>query len=61
VSFWPRHDTYQHLTDVVAPAEASPLSYKGAAGFLNRTSQAKLRFVEEFILDVKEHVEAMAP
>ncbi len=61
VSFWPRHDPYEHLTDVVAPAEASPLSYKGASGFLNRAGRAKLRFVEDFILDVKEHVEAMAP
>jgi DNA (cytosine-5)-methyltransferase 1 len=61
VSFWPRLDPYQHLSDVVVPAESAPLSHRGTAGFLNRASRAKLRFVEEFILDVKEHVEFTAP
>lgn len=61
VSSWPRLDPYHHLTDVMVPAEAKPLSHRGASGFLNRAGRAKLRFVEEFILDVKEHVEVTAP
>lgn len=58
VGFWPRHEAYHHLTDLMSPATARPLSHKGAAGFLDRASRAHLRFVEEFILDVKEHVES---
>jgi len=55
-SCWPRQEPYSHLTDIIAPAEAVPLSHKASAGFLGRTSRAKLRFSEDFLLDVKEHV-----
>ena len=37
------------------------LTYRAAAGFLERTQRAKLRFDADFILDVKRHVEAVAP
>jgi DNA (cytosine-5)-methyltransferase 1 len=57
---WPRHEPYQHLSNLVDFTQARPLSHRGAAGFLGRTARAKLRFVEEFILDVKEHVELTA-
>lgn len=60
VSFWPRHEPYTHLTDVMKPDQAIPLSHKGAAGFLERTSRARLRFSEDFLLDVKEHVAVTA-
>jgi DNA (cytosine-5)-methyltransferase 1 len=60
-SFWPRLDAAQHLSDVAVPAECRPLSHRGAAGFLNRANRGQLRFVEEFMLDVKEHVELTAP
>lgn len=60
VSCWPRLDPYRHLTEVMTPADALPLSHRGAAGFLDRAGRAKLRFVEEFLLDVKEHVEVTA-
>jgi DNA (cytosine-5)-methyltransferase 1 len=60
-SFWPRLDACQHLSDVAVPAECRPLSHRGAAGFLNRANRGQLRFVEEFMLDVKEHVELTAP
>ena len=60
LSFWPTRAPYRHLLDVVRPDEAKPLSRRGAAGFLNRANRAQLRFVEEFILDVKEHAEEAA-
>lgn len=60
-SFWPRLDPCQHLSDVAMPAQCKPLSHRGAVGFLNRASRGQLRFVEEFLLDVKEHVEVTAP
>lgn len=61
VSFWPRLDACQHLSDVALPVECKPLSHRGAAGFLNRANRGQLRFVEEFLLDMKEHVENTAP
>jgi DNA (cytosine-5)-methyltransferase 1 len=60
-AFWPRREAYQHLGNVVDVSAAAPLSHKGAAGFLDRASRGQLRFVEEFLLDVKEHVEVTAP
>lgn len=58
VSFWPRELGYQHLTDLVDVDAAEPLSYKGSAGFLDRANRGTLHFVEDFLLDVKDHVEA---
>jgi DNA (cytosine-5)-methyltransferase 1 len=60
-SFWPRLDPCQHLRDIAVPAQCKALSHRGAAGFLDRASRGQLRFVEEFMLDVKEHVEVTAP
>lgn len=60
-SFWPRRDRYRHLRDVVDVESAEPLSHKGASGFLDRASRGQLRFVEEFLLDVKRHVEVTRP
>lgn len=57
VSMWPELQPYQHLADVVNPETLTPLSYRAAAGFLERTSRAKLKFDEDFLLAVKRHVE----
>lgn len=56
-TFWPIQAPYRHLADVVDVEQAQPLSHKASAGFLDRASRGQLRFVEEFLLDVKEHVE----
>lgn len=61
VSMWPERQPYRHLRDVLDMDGLTPLSYRAAAGFLERTQRAKLRFNEEFILDVKRHVELLTP
>jgi len=61
VSMWPERAAYCHLLDVLDMERLTPLTHRAAAGFLERTKRAKLRFNEDFILDVKRHVEAMAP
>jgi DNA (cytosine-5)-methyltransferase 1 len=60
VSMWPELAPYSHLRDLLDEKNLTPLSYRGAAGFLERTQRAKLRFDQEFILAVKRHVEATA-
>lgn len=60
VSMWPERQAYQRLSDVLDPDGLTPLSYRAAAGFLERTSRAKLNFDEDFILAVKRHVEFRA-
>jgi DNA (cytosine-5)-methyltransferase 1 len=57
LSEFPVHRPYRHLLDTVRSDDAAPLSYKAAAGFLSRTTKAKLRFNPEFIHDVARHVE----
>jgi DNA (cytosine-5)-methyltransferase 1 len=59
VSMWPTHEPYQHLAETVDLPSATPLSARGAAGFLQRARRAKLRFVDEFLNDVEEHVRFM--
>ncbi|MBM7804221.1 DNA (cytosine-5)-methyltransferase 1 [Geodermatophilus bullaregiensis] len=61
VSMWPVRQDYQHLPSVVDLTAAPRLSHKAAAGFFSRTARAKLRFKEEFLVDMKAHVEATAP
>src|SRR5215472_7534355 len=61
VSMWPEVGPYTHLTALLDEQGVVPLSYRAAAGFLERTQRAKLRFDQEFILAVKRHVEMMAP
>jgi DNA (cytosine-5)-methyltransferase 1 len=53
VSMWPERQAYRHLREVAVAL--TPLSRRAAAGFLARTQRAKLRFDEDFILDVKQH------
>jgi DNA (cytosine-5)-methyltransferase 1 len=55
VSMWPRREPYRHLLDVLQ--DKTPLSRRATAGFLDRTQRARLRFAEEFILDLKRHVD----
>lgn len=54
---WPRHDPYRHLGDLMDLHAAGPLSHRAVAGFWERMNRSQLRFVEDFRLDVKEHVE----
>jgi len=58
VSMWPERQPYRHLRDVLDADGLTPLSQRAAAGFLARTQRAKLRFDEDFILDVKRHAGA---
>lgn len=59
VSMWPAHWKYRHLHDVVDLDSAEPLSARAAAGFLSRAERGNLRFVDDFLDDVAEHVEFM--
>lgn len=61
VSMWPEHREYTHLMDLVDRGGLTPLSYRAAAGFYSRTQRAKLKFDEDFLLDMKQHVELMNP
>ncbi|MBI0374706.1 DNA (cytosine-5-)-methyltransferase [Streptomyces albiflaviniger] len=61
VSMWPVHRKYTHLLDLVDRGGLTPLSYRAAAGFYSRTQKAKLKFDEDFLLHMKEHVELMDP
>lgn len=61
VSMWPTRRPYHHLPSVIDLEKAPALSHKAAAGFFSRTARAKLRFNEEFLLDIKRHVEVTAP
>ena len=59
VSMWPTHEPYRHLADIVDLGTASPVSARGAAGFLSRAQRGSLRFVDGFLDDVAEHVRFM--
>ncbi|MFD7443298.1 DNA cytosine methyltransferase [Streptomyces sp. NPDC059909] len=61
VSMWPVHREYTPLMDLVDRGGLTPLSYRAAAGFYSRTQRAKLKFDEDFLLDMKQHVELMDP
>jgi DNA (cytosine-5)-methyltransferase 1 len=56
VSMWPTRQSYRHLSQVVDLRAAAPLSERGAAGFLRRARQGRLRFMDGFLDDVAEHV-----
>ena len=56
VSMWPKHEPYRHLRELIDFENAQPLSGRGAAGFLSRARRANLRFVDEFIADIDNHV-----
>jgi DNA (cytosine-5)-methyltransferase 1 len=58
---FPGHLPYRHLTDVVDVTTARPVSHRGATGFLTRARRAKLKFDEQFLADVDEHVRTTAP
>lgn len=60
-SMWPEHQEYTHLLELVDRSGLNPLSYRAAAGFYSRTQKAKLKFDEDFLVDMKEHVELMDP
>jgi DNA (cytosine-5)-methyltransferase 1 len=61
LSMWPELRPYTHLRELLRRDYLTPLSYRASAGFLERTQRAKLRFDPDFILDLKRHVEAVAP
>ncbi len=56
---WPQRQPYTHLHALLEHQHLTPLSYRAAAGFLERTQRAKLRFDPDFIVAVKNHVSAM--
>src|SRR5207302_2033405 len=55
-SMWPTHERYNHLADVVDLRSATPVSVRGATGFLSRAGRGSLRFVDGFLDDVAEHI-----
>ena len=59
VSMWPQQQQYTHLHALLDHEQLTPLSHRAAAGFLERTQRAKLRFDPDFIVAVKNHVSAM--
>ncbi len=59
VSMWPTHEPYRHLTEVVDVRKATPVSARGAAGFLSRAERGNLRFMNGFLEDVADHVRFM--
>jgi DNA (cytosine-5)-methyltransferase 1 len=59
VSMWPEQQPYTHLLALLDHQHLTPLSYRAASGFLERTQRAKLRFDADFIVAVKNHVSAM--
>jgi DNA (cytosine-5)-methyltransferase 1 len=59
ISMWPTHQPYTHLADAVDLASASPVSARGAAGFLSRALRGRLRFADGFLDDVTDHVNFM--
>ncbi|MHB1067559.1 MAG: DNA cytosine methyltransferase [Candidatus Nanopelagicales bacterium] len=59
LSMFPRHDPYQHLSELITPAELQPISFRGIAGFHDRLSRGNLRLDEDFRLDVKKHAAFM--
>ncbi|MFA9431179.1 DNA cytosine methyltransferase [Egicoccus sp. AB-alg2] len=61
VSTWPVRRPYTHLADLVDLEAAPPLSRRATMGFLNRAARSRLRFVEDFVLDAKRHVDALDP
>lgn len=61
VSMWPEQQPYTHLLALLDHQHLAPLSHRAAAGFLERTQRAKLRFDPDFILAVKSHVAAVEP
>jgi DNA (cytosine-5)-methyltransferase 1 len=61
VTMWPEHRDYVHLMDLVDRGGLTPLSYRAAAGFYSRTQKARLKFNEDFLLHMKQHVELMGP
>jgi DNA (cytosine-5)-methyltransferase 1 len=59
ISMWPTHEPYSHLAEVVDLASATPISARGAAGFLSRAERGSLRFMEGFLSDVADHVQSV--
>jgi DNA (cytosine-5)-methyltransferase 1 len=60
-SLWPIRREYKHLSAVMDLPRSAPLSHRATAGFLDRANRSSLTFDEDFLLDVKEHVEATRP
>lgn len=60
-SMWPEQQPYTHLLQLLDRQRLTPLSYRAAAGFLERTQRAKLRFDPDFIVAVKNHVSITEP
>lgn len=57
VGTWPVRERYRHLEAFLR--EPVPLSPRATAGFLRRTEQGNLRFVDGFLDDVRHHLDAL--
>lgn len=60
VSMWPMQEDYSHLNEVIDVECATPVSARGAAGFLSRAQRGSLRFADGFLDDVADHVRFMS-
>jgi DNA (cytosine-5)-methyltransferase 1 len=57
VSMWPVRLPYRHLLTTVSHNSARPLSNRAAQGFYSRALTAKLKFDEQFLADVADHIQ----
>lgn len=60
VSMWPVAYPRPHLHEFLQ-FEPSPLSARATAGFLRRARKSTLRFPEDLICEVEQHLETMTP
>lgn len=62
VSEWPTQPSgqYRHLSTLLRRYGAEPLSYRASRGFRDRLARSKLRYSEQFMADLNQHVELTA-
>lgn len=58
VSEWPKQPSgqYRHLSTLLRRYGAEPLSYRAARGFRDRLARSTLRYSDDFMRDLNEHV-----
>ena len=60
VSLWPERHPYRHLLEVLDLKNLTPLSRRAAEGFHGRIQRSRLRLDQDFVLAIKDHVQAMS-
>lgn len=53
---WPDRLEYRGLDEVICTNSLSPLSLRAASGFRDRTRRSRLRFDQDFLSDVDDHI-----